>query len=77
MPDLILLDLDMPEMNGLEFLSYVRSSEKFSSIPVIRATGRKEKEVVSECIGAGASDYIVKPFERQALISKIERCIFG
>jgi len=61
-PDLILLDVIMPEMNGLEVLEKLKESEKTRAIPVIFITGSKEEGNESKGLAIGAADYIAKPF---------------
>ena len=61
MPDLILLDINMPEMDGYETIKRVKGNEKTANIPVIFLTAHKEKTAVVEGISLGATDYLVKP----------------
>jgi len=60
-PDLILLDIEMPEMNGYEALKRIKGNEKTAGIPVIFLTSHNEKTAVVEGITLGATDYIIKP----------------
>jgi len=69
--DLILLDWEMPVMNGFECLSYLKKHEKFKSIPVIMLTSVSQKNNVIDAIRAGAKQYITKPFSSEDLMSKI------
>lgn len=73
--DLVILDVNMPRMNGWEFLKTVRSNEKFEQIPILMLTGiqGEEKEVAS--LKFGADDYIVKPYRLPTLIAHIEALI--
>ena len=70
-PNLILLDFQMPGLNGLETLLRIKSDPDLHAIPVIMLTGASEKTLVQECIMAGAVDFIVKPGDRDTLVSKI------
>jgi CheY-like chemotaxis protein len=74
-PDVILLDLRMPEMDGMEVLEQLRDNEKTQSIPVIVLTGISDKTKIREALDKGITYYIVKPFECQDLISKISLAI--
>lgn len=74
-PDLILLDLKMPEMDGMEVLEKLRDNEKTRDIPVIILTGISEKNKIREALNEGITYYIVKPFECQDLLSKINLAI--
>ena len=70
-PDLILLDIDMPVMNGFETLGLLKSTPALATIPVIMLTSFSDKEVFSKSIKSGAVDYIVKPTNAEILIRKI------
>ncbi|WP_034451874.1 EAL domain-containing response regulator, partial [Butyrivibrio sp. AE2032] len=71
---LVLLDLIMPKMGGLELLSSIKNQSEFSSIPVIVLTTDQESEVVS--LNTGASDFIPKPYPRQSVVkARIRRAI--
>jgi CheY-like chemotaxis protein len=72
-PDLILLDVDMPDIDGLETLRRLKQSPQLSTIPVVMVTGHSEKEMVVKCLQAGAVDFAVKPLERVNLLKKIRR----
>jgi CheY-like chemotaxis protein len=74
-PALILLDLRMPEMDGMEVLEQLRESEKTMDIPVIILTGISVKQKIREALDRGITYYIVKPFECQDLVSKIHLAI--
>ena len=71
-PDLILLDMSMPRLNGLEFLSVLRSSGFFREIPVLIVSGKDNEKYVEQCTKLGASGYITKPFNPITLKEQIE-----
>jgi len=71
-PDLILLDVEMPEMNGFEALSVLKSNEKLKDIPVIFLTAKNDSESEIRGFKMGAIDFIVKPFSAPVLIKRIE-----
>lgn len=73
--DLILLDWTMPKMDGFEFLSIVKSNNRYRPIPVIMITTENEKNKIIKAIQAGASNYLVKPFTEQELAKKIVDCL--
>jgi adenylate cyclase len=73
--DLILLDLLMPEMNGIELLDRVKSDERWRSTPVIMISGLSEMDAVIRCIEAGADDYLPKPFNLVLLRARINACL--
>jgi len=71
-PDLILLDVDMPEMDGFEAMSSLKSDEKFMSIPVVFLTAKHDAESEIHGFEMGALDFINKPFSAPVLIKRIE-----
>ena len=75
MPDFILSDIMMPEMDGIEFLRKIRANENTSHIPFILLTAKTNIDDQLEGIKAGANDYITKPFSVKLLIAKIANVI--
>ncbi|MBS3651695.1 response regulator [Pseudaminobacter sp. 19-2017] len=73
--DLILLDLLMPDMNGIEVLEQLKLDERWHSIPVIMISGLSETDAVIRCIEAGADDYLPKPFDHVLLRARINTCL--
>jgi len=73
MPDLIICDVRMPEMDGHEVLQSLIDTPKTSEIPFIFSTSLSEKIDRSEAIALGADDYITKPFEMEPLLKMIDR----
>lgn len=71
-PDLIFSDVEMPVMDGWEFLEYVKTDDNFGHIPVVMATSLSSDEYREKASGLGASAYIVKPFCRQELDRVVE-----
>ena len=69
---LILLDWDMPEMNGLELLKRLRQAPEFSSMVVVMVTAQTELDHIGEALDAGANEYVMKPFTKDILVGKIE-----
>lgn len=74
-PDLILLDLHMPEMSGIEVMERLQKDEKCQDIPVIFLTADVEKETEIEMFRAGASDFIAKPFTAEVVIQRVARML--
>ncbi|MDH7598405.1 MAG: response regulator [Sedimentisphaerales bacterium] len=70
-PDLILLDTNMPVMNGHEVLRQLRADPDLKDIPVIMLTARAAPEDVSVASSYGIADYVTKPFDFNELISKV------
>jgi putative two-component system response regulator len=71
-PDLILLDIEMPEMNGFEALTKLKSKEKFSEIPIMFLTGRTDADVEARGFEMGAVDFVTKPFSAPVLLNRIK-----
>lgn len=69
--DLIISDWNMPLMTGAELLNNVRGNGQSANIPFLMLTARSDKDSVIDAIKAGVTEYMHKPFDRQALISKI------
>ncbi len=74
-PDLILLDINMPEMDGLETLRQIRANHDYKDVPVIFLTARTDAETEVECLKLGAADFITKPFIPQVMRSRIARTL--
>ena len=72
-PDLILLDIDMPEMDGYETIKTLKSRQDTRDVPVIFLTGMADSLNEEKGRTLGAVDYIVKPFDPQALITCIDK----
>jgi putative two-component system response regulator len=70
-PDLILLDILMPEMNGLEAMAKLKTNDRYSNIPVIFLTGKKDEETEVHGFELGAVDFISKPFSGAVLKNRI------
>lgn len=71
-PDLIILDIVMPEMDGFAFCNRVKSNPKTEEIPIIFATAYNDKEYIKKSFAAGGSDYVVKPFIREELMERVK-----
>jgi two-component system, chemotaxis family, chemotaxis protein CheY len=68
---LILLDWNMPRLNGLEVLKKVKADDRFKAIPIMMVTTEVERAKVIEAISAGAKNYVMKPFSHEDLMAKI------
>ena len=72
-PDLILLDVEMPEMNGYDIIKKLKAKKETNDIPVIFLTGKTDPENKAFGLSLGAVDYIFKPFSPQQLIECVEQ----
>jgi len=70
---LVLLDWNMPVMNGIELLRIIRADSALQTLPVLMITAEAKMENIMEAVQAGVSDYVVKPFSAQALQEKLEK----
>lgn len=74
-PDLILMDVEMPDMNGVETTRRIKAMARFASTPILMITGHSDKDVVVESIKAGAAGFVVKPISKNTLLAKVQRCL--
>lgn len=75
-PDLVLMDIVMPRMDGIEALGRIMSSDKEADVVMLTAVGQEEMR--DECMRLGAMDYIVKPFEEKRVMKVLHRLMgFG
>ncbi|NLL79782.1 MAG: response regulator [Clostridiales bacterium] len=74
-PDLILLDVNMPQRSGIEAIEKLKTDERYSSIPVIFLTADKSAETETKCFQAGAVDFVGKPFVPEILRSRVKRTL--
>lgn len=72
-PDLVLMDIQMPGMDGLEVTRRIKSVPHLAAIPVVMITGKSEGNIVVDSLKAGACDFVVKPFDREKLAAKVAR----
>jgi len=70
-PDLLVLDIEMPHVNGIELCRVVRADPRWRSLPVVFLTARTEPETVYRVFAAGADDYVAKPFVGPELVARI------
>lgn len=75
-PDIILLDLYMPEMDGIEVCRTLRSQPETEHIPVICITGYDDKSIKIRCLEAGANDFLAKPIDPTELTTRIKNLLF-
>ena len=74
-PDVVLMDVMMPDMDGITATQRLKALPQFAQLPVIMITGRSEKAVVVDSLKAGATGFLVKPFGREMLISKLREAL--
>jgi two-component system alkaline phosphatase synthesis response regulator PhoP len=74
-PDLVLLDIMMPEMDGIECCRRIKSEDETRDIKVVMVTTKSEYEKVKEAFAAGCDDYVTKPINRVELLSKLKELL--
>lgn len=70
-PDLILVDWNMPEMNGLEFVTALRANKDYADIRILMVTTECDQSRMVEALTAGVDEYLMKPFARSDLMAKL------
>lgn len=74
-PDLVVADLNMPEINGFEYIKKVRESGFFNDVPLIVLSGEESSSERIKCLKLGANDYLIKPFNPEELGLRIDNLI--
>ncbi len=75
MPDLILMDMIMPKINGFQAARLIRKHPKTHSIPIIALTGLASSDEQNECFQSGCNEYIAKPFKAEDLVPRIRKLL--
>jgi DNA-binding response OmpR family regulator len=74
-PDIIILDIKMPEMNGDEFLAYLKRNGLYKDIPVVVLSGEESSDIRIKMLEEGAEDFILKPFNPMELKIRIRKVL--
>jgi chemosensory pili system protein ChpA (sensor histidine kinase/response regulator) len=74
-PDMMLLDIEMPRMDGFEVASYVRNDERLKNIPIIMITSRTGSKHKEKAMEIGVNEYLGKPFQEEELVSNINKIL--
>ena len=75
--DLILMDIQMVDINGIEATRRIKAVQEFQDVPVLMITGDLSKEYLPAAFEAGAVDYITKPIKREIVFGILEKLVFG
>lgn len=70
-PELVLMDVNLPDIDGIEVTRRLKSIPEFAGIPVIMITGHSDKQVVIDSMRAGAADFLVKPVDKNVVVAKV------
>jgi len=73
--DLIITDINMPDINGLELIGYVKSNPSYQKIPLIIVSTEKTEEDKKRGMALGAAGYVVKPFRKDELMAMVEKVL--
>ena len=74
-PDIVLMDVDLPDNDGVEATRRLKASSVFAATPVLMITGRGDKDVVLRSVRAGAAGFLVKPVAKDVLRAKVASCL--
>jgi DNA-binding response OmpR family regulator len=74
-PDLIIVDVMMPRLDGMTFVKAVKGNDRTRSIPIIFLTAKNDPRTMIEGINIGARFYVTKPFQMDELLSKVEKAL--
>lgn len=72
-PDLVLLDLMLPFIDGFALLKYIRAVPRWQNVPIIMLTSKGQEKVIVRAFELGANDYILKPFNREELAVRVRK----
>lgn len=72
-PCLVILDVMLPYMDGFQLLKLIRNRKEWNTVPVVMLTAKNQEKEIVRALEAGASDYIVKPFQPKELLARIRR----
>lgn len=71
LPDVVLVDWNMPQMDGLEFIKAVRRESRYAGLVLLMVTTETEPEQMLRALSAGADEYLMKPFQKDQLVDKL------
>ena len=74
-PALVLCDINMPYMSGLDLMALMQSDARSASIPVVLVSGRTDAETMANAVKLGAADFLSKPITREQLLASVEACL--
>lgn len=72
-PKLIMLDIMMPHYNGFQILEHIQTKADWQDIPILMLTAKSKESDIAKALDAGATDYVVKPFQPAELITRLKR----
>ncbi len=72
-PDLVLVDLSLPDVSGLEIAKAIKQNPRTAEIPLVALSGHSEREMAAKALEAGMAAYLIKPTDSQELVEVIEK----
>lgn len=72
-PELVVLDYMLPYRSGLELIAMIRGRAEWKDVPVMMLTAKSQEQDIVACLDAGASDYVVKPFQTNEIMARLRR----
>jgi two-component system, chemotaxis family, chemotaxis protein CheY len=76
-PELVLVDWNMPEMTGIEFVIAIRQDHNYDAMPIVMVTTETETEQIERALTAGVNQYVMKPFTKEILVDKLSALGLG
>jgi len=73
-PEFIICDIEMPKLNGIEVLKWIRTDSFYNKVPFLMVTTLGEVDNICEAVESGTDEYIVKPWDMETLLERINRC---
>ena len=74
-PDLFVIDLEMPKVDGFELCARIRDLKVLSNVPIVILTGHSDRDTVTRALDLGIQGFIVKPYSREALVEKVKKAL--
>jgi DNA-binding response OmpR family regulator len=74
-PDLVLCDINLPYLSGLDLMTLMKSDTRLASIPVVLVSGRTDGETMAKAVNLGAADFLAKPITREHLLESVKACL--
>ena len=73
--DLVITDLNMPNVDGIQFIRSVRATEQYGTVPIIMLTTESARSSMEEAVAAGVTAWVVKPFEAEGLLATVKKVL--
>lgn len=74
-PGLVMLDLMLPFVDGFDLITLIRNKQEWKNVPIIMLTSKAQEQNIVRALDAGATDYVVKPFQPEELMARVRRLV--